>query len=345
MDEAELLVIYSGGTLGMLPSDNGLVPGGDFESRLRVALATLPPARQASLPPFEILEYPDPIDSSAATPTDWQRLAGDIAKRYNDYSGFVVLHGTDTLAWSAASLAYQLQGIDKAVVVSGAQRPLEADNSDALANVEAALRFAAQPALQEVAVCFSGKLTRGTRTRKWDTHAFDGFVSPNYPLLGEMVDGSPVLYPSRGLQVQQRGLPRFEMADYAVLGDSPVVRVALWPGMSSRLLNAWLLDDGVHGALLEVWGSGNVAEDPAILGTLAQASGEGKLLAAISQCPYGPVSIGTYAAGCGLIDAGVLSGDAMTPEAAITKLVHLLAQPIGEADRRQRFLASLVGER
>lgn len=345
MAEADLLVIYTGGTLGMIPSVNGLVPGGDFEARLRGALATLPPARQASLPSFEILEYPDPIDSSAATPADWQRLANDIAERYSDYSGFVVLHGTDTLAWSAASLAYQLQGIDKAIVVSGAQLPLEADNSDALINVEAALRFAAQPTLKEVTVCFAGKLLRGTRTRKWDTHAFDGFVSPNYPLLGEMVDGSPVLYPSRGLQRQQRGLPRFELADYTALGDSPVVRITLWPGISPRLLKAWLLDDAVRGALLEVWGSGNIPEDPAILGVLAQASGEGKLLAAISQCPHGAVSIGTYAAGCGLIDAGVLSGDTMTPEAAIAKLVHLLAQPIDEADKRQRFLVPLVGER
>ncbi|HET8791555.1 MAG TPA: asparaginase [Modicisalibacter sp.] len=345
MAEADLLVIYAGGTLGMVPSDKGLVPGRDFKARLQRAIATLPPASQASLPGFEILEYSNPIDSSAATPADWQRLANDIAERYRDYSGFVVLHGTDTLAWSATSLAYQLQGIDKAVVVSGAQMPLEADNSDALANVEAALRFAAQPSLKEVAVCFAGKLTRGARTRKWDTHAFDGFASPNYPLLGEMVDGSPVLYPSRGLETQQRGLPRFELADYAALGDSPVVRITLWPGMPARLLKAWLLDDEVRGALLEVWGSGNIPEDPAILGVLAQASGEGKLLAAISQCPHGSVSIGTYAAGSGLIDAGVIEGDAMTPEAVIAKLVHLLAQPIDEADKRQRFLASLVGER
>lgn len=345
MQDLPLLIIYAGGTLGMVPSAGGLVPGRDFETRLRTALSALSPARQAALPPFEVLEYPDPIDSSAATPADWQRLARDISERYRAYAGFLVLHGTDTLAWSASSLAYQLQGIDKAVVVSGAQLPLEAEGSDALGNIESALRFAAQPALQEVAVCFDGKLLRGARTRKWDTHAFAGFTSPNYPLLGEMVDGAPVLYPSRGLEVQQRGLPRFELADYAALGDSPVARIVLWPGISPRLLAAWLLDDDVRGALLEVWGSGNIPEDPAILGVLAQASGEGKLLAAISQCPHGPVALGTYAAGRGLIDVGVLAGDAMTPEAAFTKLVHLLAQPTGEADRRHRFLTSLVGER
>lgn len=353
MNDAPLLVIYTGGTLGMVASDLGLAPGRDFEARLRAALATLPPARSASLPAFEVLEYPNPIDSSAATPADWQRLARDIAERYTQsptpHAGFVILHGTDTLAWTASSLAYQLQGIDRPVVVTGAQLPLEAEGSDALGNVEAALRFAAQPALQEVAVCFAGKLLRGVRTRKWDTHAFDGFASPNYPLLGDMVDGAPVLYPSRGLNTQQRGLPRFELPDYTTMaampGESPIVRIALWPGISPRLLAAWLLDDSVSGALLEVWGSGNVPEDPTLLGVLAQASGEGKLLAAISQCPHGPVSIGTYAAGQGLLDSGVLAGDAMTPEAVMTKLVHLQAQPIGDEEKRRRFLTPLVGER
>ncbi|WP_227368263.1 asparaginase [Halomonas sp. M20] len=348
MSNTPLLVIYTGGTLGMLPSDTGLVPGHDFEARLRGALKTLPPARQASLPEFEVLEYPDPIDSSAATPADWQRLARDIAGRYADpqkrYAGFLVLHGTDTLAWTASSLAFQLQGLDRAVVVTGSQLPLEAGGSDALGNIEAALRFATLPGLQEVAVCFAGKLMRGVHTRKWHTHAFDGFTSPNYPLLGEMVDTAPVLYPSRGLDSQQRGLPRFELPDYSALDDTAVVRIALWPGVSARLLAAWLLDDSVQGALLEVWGSGNIPEDPEILGVLAQATGEGKLLAAISQCPHGSVSIGTYAAGSGLLDAGVLSGDAMTPEAAMTKLVHLVAQPLSDAEKRQRFVVALAGE-
>ncbi|MGC3874908.1 asparaginase [Halomonas sp. GXIMD04776] len=349
MPNSPILVIYTGGTLGMLPGDTGLIPGHNFQSRLRTALKTLSPARQASLPEFEVLEYPDPIDSSAATPADWQRLARDIAERYEDahkrYAGFVVLHGTDTLAWTASSLAFQLQGIDRAVVVTGSQLPLEADGSDALGNVEAALRFAALPELQEVAVCFAGKLMRGVRTRKWNTQAFNGFASPNYPLLGELVDGSAVLYPIRGLDVQQRGLPRFELPDYKALNGSAVVRITLWPGISARLLAAWLLDDSVQGALLEVWGSGNIPEDPEILDVLAQATGEGKLLAAISQCPQGSISIGTYAAGRGLIDAGVLSGDAMTPEAAMTKLVHLIAQPLSDRERRQRFVTALVGER
>ncbi|MHB0774133.1 asparaginase [Halomonas sp. WWR20] len=342
---ASLLVIYAGGTLGMVNGSRGLQPGNDFEPRLRQAMMQLSPARQASLPEFDLVEYAAPIDSSSATPADWQRLARDIAAQYDQYAGFVVLHGTDTLAWTASSLAFQLLGTGKPVIVTGAQKPLEADGSDALANIEAALRFAEHPRLQEVAVCFGGKLLRGCRSRKWDTQAFEAFISPNYPLLGEIVDGDAILYPSRGLASQRRGAPRFELPDLASLPASPVVRIPLWPGIAARHIASWLNDTQVHAALLEVWGSGNIPDDPALLGTLAEASGEGKLLVAISQCPHGPVTMGTYATGQGLVEAGVLSGDAMTPEAVITKLVHLVAQPLEHRDRRERFLTSLAGER
>nr|WP_083700734.1 asparaginase [Halomonas sp. 1513] len=340
-----LLVIYTGGTLGMLPSASGLAPGGDFERRLAAALASLPPARRADLPRFELIETPQPIDSSAATPATWRVLAGLIAAQHAEqrYAGVVVLHGTDTLAWSAASLAYQLQGIDMPVVVTGAMLPLEAEGSDALGNIEAALRFAAEPGLREVAICFAGRLLRATRARKWHTQAADAFTSPNYPPLGELVDQRPILYPSRGLAEQQRGAPRFELPDYP--GISPVVRIALWPGIAAWQLAAWLEPAAVQGALLEVWGGGNVPDDPALLGVLARASGEGKLLAALSQCPHGGIDIGHYAAGQGLADAGVLCADDMTPEAVMTKLVHLLAQPLDDAERRRRFLTPLAGER
>ncbi|PMR67949.1 asparaginase [Halomonas heilongjiangensis] len=340
-----LLVLYTGGTLGMVETSHGLAPGGDFEARLRGALDTLPPARRAALPAFTLLESPSPIDSSAATPVDWQCLAREIAARYRDHAGIVVLHGTDTLAWTASSLAFQLQGLDRPLVTTGAMRPLEADGSDALANVETALRFAATPALQEVAIAFAGKLLRGVRTRKWHTSAPDAFESPNYPLLGERVDDDAVLYPGRGLEVQQRGAPRFELPDYAPLAEGGVARLVLWPGITARQVAAWLDDDRLRGALLETWGGGNLPDDPALLGVLARASGEGKLLAAISQCPRGSIAIGSYAAGRGLADAGVLCGESMTPEAALAKLVHLLAQPLDDAERRRRFLTPLVGER
>ncbi|TDR56574.1 L-asparaginase [Halomonas ventosae] len=343
--DSPVLVIYTGGTLGMVETARGLAPAGHIEARLRRALASLPPGRQASLPAFEVLEIDRPIDSSSATPDDWQRLASLVARRYRQHAGIVILHGTDTLAWTASSLAFQLPGLDRPVILTGAMRPLEAEGSDAAANIEDALRFAVTPRLQEVAICFAGKLLRGCRSRKWRTREADAFTSPNQPLLGERVDDEVVLYPGRGLADHQRGAPRFELADYAPLAAGGVVRLALWPGIQAWQVEAWLRDDRVRGAVLEVWGGGNLPDDPALAGALARASGEGKLLAALSQCPQGPVAFGAYAAGQGLAEAGVLSADDMTPEATFTKLVHLLALPLPEEERRRRFLTPLAGER
>ncbi|WP_163557296.1 asparaginase [Halomonas sp. NO4] len=339
-----VLLLYVGGTIGMVETPHGLAPGPDFTRRLHQTLATLPPSSHASLPDFVVRESPHPIDSSGATPADWQRLGREIAAALPEHAGVVVLHGTDTLAWSASSLAFQLQGLDRPVVVTGAMRPLDADGSDARDNIELALRFAAQPLLQEVGVAFGGRLLRGVRSRK--VGAQEAFTTPHYPLLGERVGDDAVLFASRTLVSQQRGAPRFELADYAGgLAHGSVARIALWPGIQAWQLDAWLRDDRVKGALLEVWGGGNAPDDPALLGVLAQASGEGKLLAAVSQCPTGGVTLGRYAAGRGLADADVLSGDTMTPEAAYTKLVHLLALPLDDAERRRRFLTPLVGER
>jgi len=343
--QERVLVVYTGGTIGMQQHANGLAPGGDFAARMATALTQLPLAHLQALPAYDVVSYATLIDSSAATPLTWQQIARDISHQLTSYTGFVIIHGTDTLSWTAASLAYQLQGLDRPVIVTGAMQPLEAPNSDALDNLHGALQFAAQPALQEVAVYFAGQLLRGARAIKQHSEAIDAFASPNYPLLGERVGDDFVYYPSRGLGVQQRGAPRFELPDYRLVNQGGVVRITLWPGITTWQLEAWLGDARVKGALLQLWGAGNLPDDPNLLDVLASASGEGKLLAAISQCPQGSVQLGAYAAGHGLSDAGVLAGDAMTPEAAFTKLVHILAQPLSLEDQRQRFLTPLVGER
>ncbi|BBI50858.1 hypothetical protein HORIV_32790 [Vreelandella olivaria] len=141
----------------------GLRPGGDFTTRMATALNQLPLAQQQSLPPYEVVSYTTLIDSSAATPLTWQQIAQDINDRLTAYTGFVIIHGTDTLSWTAASLAYQLQGIDRPVIVTGSMLPLESPGSDALDNLHGALQFAAKPALQEVAIYFAGQLLRGAR--------------------------------------------------------------------------------------------------------------------------------------------------------------------------------------
>ncbi|MGP9766690.1 asparaginase [Halomonas sp. AOP13-D3-9] len=344
-NKERILVIYTGGTIGMQQHADGLAPSGDFATRMATALNQLPLTQQQALPGYDLVSYATLIDSSAATPLTWQQLARDVSDQLTAYAGFVIIHGTDTLSWTAASLAYQLQGLDRPVVITGSMLPLEVPGSDALGNLYGALQFAAKPALQEVAIYFAGQLLRGARAIKQHSQAANAFASPNYPLLGERVGDDFVYYPSRGLGLQQRGAPRFELPDYRLVNQGEVVRIALWPGISAWQLSAWLSDPRVKGALLQLWGAGNLPDDPSLLDVLAKASGEGKLLAAISQCPQGSLHLGAYAAGHGLSDAGVLAGDDMTPEAAFTKLAHLVAQPLALEDQRQRFLTSLIGER
>ena len=343
--QERVLIIYTGGTIGMQASSIGLTTSGDMEARIGRALATLPIKERQALPPYDLLSYSTLIDSSAATPLNWQQLAADIQAKVNNYLGIVVLHGTDTLSWTAASLAYQLQGLDRPVVVTGAMQPLESANSDGLDNIVGALRFASRPDLQEVTVYFGGHLFRGVRSTKQHTQNTDAFISPNYPPLGARVGNDFIYYTARGLTYQQQGAPRFELPDYSPLSSGEVPRIICWPGMAAWQLESWLGDPRVKGALIQLWGAGNLGETPGLLEILARASGEGKLLVATSQCPAGSIHLGAYAASNGVFDAGVLPGADMTAEAAYTKLIHLLAQPLTEQQRRSLFVTSLAGER
>ena len=207
------------------------------------------------------------------------------------------------------------------------------------------LRFAANSALQEVAIYFAGRLMRGTRAIKQHSEAVDAFSSPSYPLLGERVGDDFILYPSRGLAYQQRGAPRFELVDYQPVAHGEVVRITLLARHGSLAIRGLAQHPSVKGALLQLWGAGNVPDNPALLAVIAKASGEGKLIAAISQCPQGSVHMGAYAAGHGLANAGVLSGDDMTPEAAYTKTrAPYCATPLLRRSA-QAFFTALVGER
>ena len=344
-EKERVLVIYTGGTIGMHASSKGLTISGDMESRIAQALSTLPIKERQQLPEYDVLSYTTLIDSSASTALNWQQLAADIHTHLNRYAGFVVLHGTDTLSWTASSLAYQLQGLDRPIVLTGAMQPLDVANSDGLENIVGALRFATQSDLQEVTVYFADRLLRGVRSTKQHTEAADAFITPNYPLLGSRVGDDFVYYTARGLAYQQQGAPRFELPDYASLANGEVVRITCWPGMAAWQLESWLGDPRVKGALLQLWGAGNLGENPDVLEVLASASGEGKLLAATSQCPSGSIHLGAYSAGHGVFEAGVMSGADMTAEAAYTKLVHLLAQPLSDKQRRTLFVTSLIGER
>ncbi|WP_456267210.1 asparaginase [Kushneria sp. AK178] len=314
---ARVLVICTGGTIGMQPGPTGLVPGRGLEQRARATLAQLPPARHGALPALEFLEYDDPIDSSSAHPDHWYRIGSDILSRQNACDGVVVLHGTDTLAWTAASLTWQLAGTGLPVIVTGAQRPLEAPDSDGTDNLEQALAFAALESLTGVYVAFGGVLLRGDHARKWDTEADRAFTSPNAAVAGYWQQHRAMLA-TEADRALPGPLPRPSTPPRAV----QLARLVLWPGMSAEQLAALL--EHADGVVLEAWGSGNLPDVAPLQEVLRRAIERGVAIVVISQCPFGRTNLQSYATGQALASLGVIDGADMTPEAAFTRLHCLM---------------------
>jgi len=334
MNRKHIGLIYTGGTVGMTMTAQGYAPMPDFAS----ALAALLDAKGESLPRYTLHEYATPIDSTNATPQDWQRIGRDIAARYDDYDGFVVLHGTDTMAYTAAALSYMLQGLRKPVILTGSQIPLGAARSDAAENLVTALQLAASDAINEVAIYFNQCLLRGNRATKISTERLQAFDSPNYPRLAEV--GIQVRFnPSALLPRADR--ERFELPEYK---QQLILPVRFVPGMPSDVVRA-MLDLKPRALVLQCYGAGNAPDrEPALLEALIRASEGGTILVACSQSLHGQVSIGTYAAGAGMLAAGVIGARDMTFEAIFAKLHHLLALGRDADAIRTDFLRSLSGE-
>lgn len=328
----KLLILYTGGTLGMVPSDKGLVPGHHLDDRLRIQFARLPQPRREALPHWQLISTGTPIDSSSATPRNWLELIFQIQRyiREDDISGIVILHGTDTMAWCSAMLSVWLgTSLPCPVVVTGAQLPLEAEGSDACDNIELAMRYAAHPQNNSgVTLAFGGQLLRGDSARKWYTEDHRGFETPNasplayWPAAQRDMLALPTPQRFTLLPAQQRVMTALGIttAPLPIPDVLPrIARIVLWPGIMASQVQAQL--DQVDAALLEVWGSGNLPEDSALHEELAKAAMEGKQLMAISQCPYGSTHIGVYAAGQALQTAGIVEGEILTPELATALLL------------------------
>ncbi|HJV87184.1 MAG TPA: asparaginase [Noviherbaspirillum sp.] len=334
MSRKHIALIYAGGTVGMTRTAQGFAPTPDFDS----SLAKLLENQDASLPRYTLHAYESPIDSSNATPRDWQRIGRDIATRYNDYDGFVILHGTDTMAYTAAALSFMLQGLRKPVIMTGSQIPLSAPNSDAPHNMVTALQLAASDVINEVAIYFNGRLLRGNRATKVSITALDAFDSPNYPWLAETL---PQLRFDMQALLPQADQEKFELPDY---DDTLVLPLRFVPGLPVRAVRA-MLDLAPRAVILQCYGAGNIPDrDPALLELLGRAHASGVVLVACSQSPQGKVSIGTYAAGAGMTAAGVIGTGDMGFEAIFAKLHHLLALGMTADAVRKEFLRNMSGE-
>jgi L-asparaginase len=280
-----------------------------------------------------------PRDSVDLVPTDWLHMARHIGEHYDNYDGFVILHGTDTMVYTAAALSFLLEGLNKPVILTGAQLPIGEVRNDARNNLLTAVELAAcgHPQTAEVGIYFDDRLLRGNRAVKTSIFAFDAFESPNCSPLARV--GTGIAFPSA--PPRPPGPDRLSV--HQRLGDH-VALIKLVPGLSPDLLT-YLIDAPIQGLVLETFGSGNVPDTPGLMETLAEAIAQRDLLViAITQQLRGSVRLDAYAAGRRLLDVGVISGYDMTPHTALVKLMFLLGQDIDQEERRRLMGTNLRGE-
>ncbi len=315
----KVLLIYTGGTIGMNrnPRTGALEPF-NFES----LLSNVPELQQVSTE-IATFQFNPPIDSSDMSPERWVDLAHVITNNYNLYDGFVILHGTDTMAYTASALSYMLENLTKPVILTGSQLPIGQVRTDGKENVITSIEIASakyqdgKAMVPEVCIYFNGHLMRGNRTTKQSADNFNAFESFNY---GHLADAgvninyhtSRILMPDYSKSVQ----PRFVL-------DPSVIVFTVFPGIQENLIRHVLMSPKLRSIVMRTYGSGNAPQYPWLMNALKEATGKGKIIVNISQCMAGSVEMGRYDTGYQLKEAGVISGHDSTVESAVTKLMYL----------------------
>ncbi|RYV01577.1 L-asparaginase 1 [Shewanella sp. OPT22] len=333
MNNKTIYVAYTGGTIGMQQTDNGFAPVKHF---LTETVKSMPEFYHSEMPAFVINEYSPLIDSSNMQPDDWQRIAEDIKTNYDKYDGFVILHGTDTMAFTASALSFMLKNLDKPVIVTGSQIPLSQLRSDGQANLLNSLYIAANHPIPEVTLFFNNSLFRGNRTTKAHADGFNAFASPNYPVLLEA--GIKI---SQKIQLHKQ-IERKPL-EVVSIEPQPIGVVLLYPGISIELFKN-ILQQPVKALIIRTFGVGNAPESTALLNVLKEADENGIVLVNLTQCMQGRVNMSGYATGNALAKSGVISGADLTVEAALAKLHVLLSQNLTSNQIKSAMQTNLNGE-
>lgn len=335
-----ILIIYTGGTIGMIedPVTRALKPF-DFSHLME----NVPKVKMLNYD-IDNIQFNPPIDSSDMNPSHWQQIARSIADNYYDYDGFVVLHGTDTMAYTASALSFMLDNLQKPVIITGSQLPIGEVRTDGEENLITALQIAAatepdgNPMVQEVAILFEDYLWRGNRSTKRSADNFNAFKSSNYPHLAKV--GLSINYSREALMRHQSagGLnPQYKL-------DPAVVVVDLFPGLSEKVLRHILSAPDIKGVVLRTYGAGNAMTAKWFVDVMKETVDRGIVVLNVTQCAYGGVQPNRYVAGDVLAATGVIPGFDITFEAAITKMMFLFGLGLDSKQVKFYLERPLAGE-